>query len=210
MRASSLIACGALAGMLTRQDAANNDWRTAEGSCRWWQARLQASQDADSAAATARVAAELLSGAHQAEPANERILIWLVRAHHLQAQLAMSRNDLESAARYVSAAAALVEPAWQAEQNVRLRLWLGSTRLLQGDLAMAHGDRNAATQAWTTAQELLAEGDAPFPFARLDPLLRALVALGRDAEAAPHRRRLEAAGYVPPQPWPSQRVASAR
>ena len=60
------------------------------------------------------------------------------------------------------------------------------------------------------ARGLLVAGNAsPPPFARLDPLLRVLRHLGRDAEAAPLQARLDAAGYVPARAWPAGATVAA-
>lgn len=199
-----------LASILTRQDSSNNAWRSAKGICRWWQAKLEMGGNSNLAAEIALDATQLLSEYHRAEPKDEGALIWLVRAHQLQAQLAILHNDLESADLHVSAAVTLVEPVRQAKQSERLRLCLAATQLLQADFAVANGDMNAAMKGWKMARQMLADSDDPIPFLRLDPLVRALLALGRDAEAAPHLLRLDAAGYVPLQPWPLQDVVTAR
>lgn len=91
-----------------------------------------------------------------------------------------------------------------------LRLWLARTRLLDGEAAQQDGSVAEATVAWTKARQLLlTDAATPVPFGRLDPLIRAMSALGQTAEAAPHRQRLDTAGYVPLQPFPPvERVAA--
>jgi eukaryotic-like serine/threonine-protein kinase len=200
----------AIALALTRRDPGNNDWRAALGNCRGLQAQLTSAAQARLAIARAHHATTLLARAHLIEPRNERVLLWLVRARHVRAQLALLDEDVADADRHVSSASALLDPAWQSEQNEKLRLWLASTRLLQGHVAHARGDAEAATTAWRTSLRMLRHGDEPVPFLRLDPLVRALAALGHDDEALPHLRRLDAAGYVPLQPWPEGVVARPR
>jgi hypothetical protein len=114
------------------------------------------------------------------------------------------------ARRHLTAALELIEPAWRAEQTEGLRLWLARTRLLEGEIAQREHDTAGASVAWTQARQLLlADATPSVPFGRLDALVRVLHNLGQHAEAAPHRRRLEAAGYVPLQPFPApERVAT--
>jgi len=197
----SIGAAAPLAAALSAQDPANNLWRELLGRCHWWQAQLAAARET-MADALAAEAASLLATAHAAEPRNERVLSWLVNARNQQAQLALARGDIATTRKHLSAARALIEPAWRAEQNERLRLWLATTRVLEGEMAQRDGKLAQATVAWTQARQLLlADAATPVPFARLDPLVRALQHLGQTAEAAPHRQRLEAAGYVPLQPF---------
>ncbi|HJW46953.1 MAG TPA: hypothetical protein VJ484_10760, partial [Lysobacter sp.] len=179
--------------------------------CRWWQAQLDTAGPSSSRVAAADDTASLLAIAHAADPRNENTLSWLVRARNLQAQLALARGDLAVARTNLSAARALLEPAWQALQTETLRLWLAKTRLLEGEAAQLGRNTAEASAAWTEARQvLLADAMTPLPFARLDPLVRALQHLGLTAEAAPHRQRLEDAGYVPLHPWPVAPAVAAR
>jgi eukaryotic-like serine/threonine-protein kinase len=131
------------------------------------------------------------------------VLSWLVRARNLQAQFALHRGDTATAAAHLAAAQALIEPAWQAGHNEATRLWMARTWVLEGELAQRQGQEAAATDHWTRARQLLEDDAAAgIPFGRLDPLVRSLHHLGQDAAAAPHRQRLEAAGYVPLQAFP--------
>ena len=200
----SLQAASAVAAALFAQDSHNNKWRVSLGSCLWWQANLDAAGEPKRSRAAASAATALLTQAYGFEPRNERVIIGLARARSLQAQLALASGDEEAARAHLSVARALMEPAWKAEQNEGLRLWLAKLRLLEGELAQRQGDTAAARQVWTQAQELLmADAATSLAFGRLDPLIRAMDHLGQSAEAAPHRRRLDAAGYVPLTPWPS-------
>ena len=199
-----------IATALAAQDPANNVWRAALGHCRWWQAQLAAASGT-MADAFAAEAALLLAKAHAAEPKNERVLSWLVKALNLQAQLALARGDVPSARTHLSAVQVLIEPAWRAEQNEVLRLWLARTRLLDGEVAQQEGNVAEATVAWTQARQLLlTDAATPVPFGRLDPLIRAMHALGQTDEVAPHRQRLDTAGYVPLQPFPPVERVAAR
>jgi hypothetical protein len=207
---ASIATATPLAFALARQDPANNGWQVSPAICRWWEAQMAMATDAATAAARADEAAAILTRAHLAEPRNERVLSWLVRAHYLQARIAMARDDPGSASRHLGSARALVEPAWQASHNEGLRLWLARTLLFEGELAQVEGREADAAAQWTRARQLL-ENDAAagIPFGRLDPLVRTLYHLGQDGEAAPHRQRLDAAGYVPLQPFPTTtRVAA--
>ena len=208
-RTNADTAC-ALAAELTRLDPTNNDWRAALGICRWWQAQLVTTGQAASPAAYASQAAALLSAAHSTEPNNERMLIWRVRAHQQQAHLMIAGNDFSRAHRHVSEALKLIESAWQTKPNESVRVCLAWTLLMQAKLAHARNDSNGAAGILVKARQLLTHGNEPIPFLRLDPLVRVLVASGQPVEATPHRRRLDSAGYVPLQPWPSQDFTAAR
>lgn len=192
------------AAALAAQDPSNNAWRAALASCRNHQAELDAVSRPGLAVTEATAAESLLVAAHAAEPKNLRTTSWLVSARNLLARLALQHDDLKTAQAQMAAALAVVEPAWKAEQNEALRLRLAETRLMQGEIAQHQGNAADADLAWTQARQLLLDG-APgdIAFARLDPLVRALRHLGRTAEAAPYLKRLDAAGYVPLQPWPA-------
>lgn len=207
---ASLATATPIAAALAAQDPANNGWRTWLGACRWWQAQLDAAQQPAEAATESAAALSLLGAAHAAEPKNQLITTWLVRAHLQGARLALAEGDAGGANTRLAAARALIEPAWKAEQNEPLRLWLANTRVLQGEIARRDGRPADATAAWTEARRLLlADDPARRPFARLDPLVRALQLLGHDAEAAGYLQRLQRAGYVPLQAWPTATMAVA-
>ena len=205
----SVEAASPVAARLVAQDPANNPWRELLGRCRWAQAQLEAAGQPARAVMASDQAASLLAAAHAAEPKSERVLSWLVKVRNQQAQLALARGDTALARKHLSDAQALIEPAWQAEQNEVLLLWLARTRLLEGEVAQQEGNPAQAAVAWTQARQLLlSDAATPLPFARLDPLVRALQQLGQTAQAAPHRQRLDAAGYVPLRPFPEvERVA---
>ncbi len=204
----------ATAAELTQLDPANNLWRTALGTCRFWQAQVDRVQRSPLASTQASTSASILAQAHQTEPKNERILSWLVRAHQLQAQLQLDARDLDGAKRHLQSAKALIEPAWQAKPTERLRLWMAETLLLEGELEKQGGNSERAALAWSEARRLLRRVMAPsqgaelhsdperIPFPLLDPLLRTETALGHHDQTTPIRQRLDAAGYVPLQPWP--------
>lgn len=200
-----------LAALRTRQDPANNDWRACLGNCRWWQGQFAWPEQPELAAARAIEPTALFSAVHRTEPENERVLTWLLRAHLLQARLFLAQGANAATAQQAAMAVALIEPAWQAEQNECVRLWLAWTRLLEGDVAYVQRDVAGAHRAWSAARQFLLANSGDIPFPRLDPLVRALLALGRHAEAAPHRQRLDNAGYVPLDPFadPNPLAASA-
>ncbi len=208
---ASVQAASPVAAALLKQDSDNNKWRVSMGRCLWWQANLEAALEPMQSLSVAAAAASLLSEAHHAEPRNERILSWLTRARGLQSQLALANGDLGAARIHLSAALALIEPAWSAEHNELLRLWLARMRLQEGELAHRQGNDADARQTWTEARQLLlSDAQTPLAFGRLDPLVRALRLLGQSTEAAPYVQRLDAAGYVPLQPWPAVPVVVAR
>lgn len=192
-----------IASGLASHDPSNNDWRTALGVCRWWQARLADDSTTSRAAERVNEATKLLSLSHTTDLKNERILKWLVRAHLLQAELALEQKDASRAGQHVSAALAVIEPAWRSGRTESLTLWMGLTRLAQGDVANQRSESRAALSAWNEAHRLLLEGtQGTASFERNEPLARVLIALGRPEEAAIHRKRLGDAGYVPLRPWP--------
>ncbi|HSM11056.1 MAG TPA: hypothetical protein VK827_05765, partial [Lysobacter sp.] len=194
-----------IAAALLDQDPANNGWRLALAGCRLWQAELAPARD-PTAELRAAEAATLVARAHAAEPQSEWAMRFVVRAHNVQARLALLRGDAAATRDHLTAAKALIEPAWRAQQNEALRLWLARTRLLQADVAQRDGHAAAATSAWGEVRQLLLDdATGEIPFDRLDPLIRALDSLGQSSEAMPLRQRLEAAGYVPRQPFATVR-----
>ena len=193
----------AIAEALSAQDPANNYWRLSLGRVRLWQAQLSAVSPSAASSALAADAAAVLRAAHSAEPHNRHVLNSLLRALHLQADLALALDDLARAREHLVAARDLVEPAWRLEPSEVLRLWLARTRVLQGEIALREGAREASTDALIEARDLLLTDAAPeVPFGRLDPLVRTLRLLDQPAEAAPYLQRLERAGYVPLRPFP--------
>ena len=193
----------AIAEALSAQDPANNYWRLSLGRVRLWQAQLSAVSPSAASSALAADAAVVLRAAHSAEPHNRHVLNSLLRALHLQADLALALDDLARAREHLVAARDLVEPAWRLEPSEVLRLWLARTRVLQGEIALREGAREASTDALIEARDLLLTDAAPeVPFGRLDPLVRTLRLLDQPAEAAPYLQRLERAGYVPLRPFP--------
>jgi tetratricopeptide (TPR) repeat protein len=193
----------AIAEALSAQDPANNYWRLSLGRVRVWQAQLGAMPPSAASSALAAEAAAVLGAAYSAEPRNRHVLNWLLRARHVQADLALSQGDLDRARGHLVEARALVEPAWRLEPSEVLRIWLARTRVLQGEIGLRGGVREGSTDALAEARDLLLTDAAPeVPFARLDPLVRALHLLDRPAEAVPYIQRLERAGYVPLRPFP--------
>ncbi|GAA4861740.1 toll/interleukin-1 receptor domain-containing protein [Luteimonas vadosa] len=201
-----------VAAALAAQDPANNAWRTWLGACHWWRSRLATDDAAPLAEEEAAQAERIFVAALAAEPEKERLVVWLARTRHLRAQLALGRGDLRAARGHVAGALALIEPAWRARQNEDLRLWLARTRLLQGDIDASSGNRADGVRSWTEATHLLEQPDrrGPVPFLRLEPLLRAQVALGAQEKAVATRRRLDAAGYVPLHPFADIAPVAAR
>lgn len=192
----------AIAGALAAQDPSNNYWRLSLGRALWWRAWFAARESAGTPAAAREVVA-VLGAAHATEPRNRHVLNWLLRTRHLQAETALSRGDLRRAREYLLASRTLVEPEWRTAPDEVLRVWLARTRVLQGGIALREGDVAGATSVLVEARNLLMEDTAAeVPFPRLDVLVRALLMLGHDEQAAPHLQRLERAGFVPLYPFP--------
>jgi tetratricopeptide (TPR) repeat protein len=193
----------AIAEALSAQDPANNYWRLSLGRVRLWQAQLSAWPPSAASSALAADAAAVLRAAHSAEPHNRHVLNWLLRALHVQVDLALALDDLARAREHLVEARALVEPAWRLEPSEVLRIWLARTRVLQGEIALREGAREVSIEVLTEARDLLLTDAAPeVPFGRLDPLVRTLRLLDQPAQAAPYVQRLERAGYVPLRPFP--------
>jgi len=88
---------------------------------------------------------------------------------------------------------------------------LAHTLVLDGETAQAAGDTTAAGSAWRNARALLlADAREPLPFARLDPMVRALRHLGEEGRATAYLARLDASGYMPMQAWPRAPIVAAR
>jgi tetratricopeptide (TPR) repeat protein len=192
----------AIALALTVHDPANNQWRQALGTAVLWQAILAPSLP--DGAERAMQAVQLLDAARQAEPKNGEILRNLALALDTEARRALDWNDPVTARRDVARSFAILEPLWQQTRREDLRSLLAQTDLLSGDVAARDHDRAGAMSAWKQARDLLAEADpvnAIFPFSRLEHLVGALYRLGDAAGAAPYRERLDAAGFVPLEPF---------
>ena len=188
---------------LHTQDPSNNLWRTDLASCHWWHAHYLQATDPESADREANNALLLLTQAHATEPENQRVLTWLARSHLQLAQFALGRGQVGGAQAHADAAMALVEPAWSKDHDESLREWMANIHQLQGDVALAAGREAQAQSAWLDTVALLADRkSADITFGRLDTLARALLSLGRSADATPLLQRLESAGYVPLTPWP--------
>lgn len=181
------------------------------GICQWWQAQLARRAGELSLAGTlARQATETLSRAHAAERKDEAVSTWLARSHQLLAQLALADGvDSEVPGVHLKAARALLAPAFKAKQNERLRIVLADTHLIEGAAAEARGEAGRARLHWLAARDLLQQGSTDVPFPRLESLARALAALDQVEQAEPLMRRLQAADYVPLQPFPDSLLAVA-
>jgi tetratricopeptide (TPR) repeat protein len=205
---TSIEAALPLAIALVRHDPRNAEWQVGLGVCRWWQAVLSASPSTNDD--QLRMAEAIFATALAAEPKSDRALRWLGKARNLQAQAALARGDVEAGRDRLAQAHAVLTPAWQVRQTEPLRIVLAHTLILDGEAAQLAGNNATARAAWTEAERLLrANADGPIPFERLNTLIRAMHFLGRTTEAARHRQRLDTAGYVPLQPFPTvTRVAT--
>ena len=201
-----------VAAALAAQDPSNNYWRLNLGRVRWWEGLFESEARPTAAEIRTADSARLLTDANLAEPKNERVVSWLVRARNLQGWLALRRHDEAAAAVHLESALALLEPAWTAEPTETLRVWYARSRILEGEIALRRSDRAGAAAAWDQARSVLAAtAGADVPFSRLEPLARALLHLGDAAAAAPYLQRLAQAGFVPLQPFPAvgEKPASA-
>ena len=189
-----------IAETLARQDRKNNEWQVSMAIAQLLQAQLQQREDN---AGGARLAITTLAKAHATDPKSERILRWLAVAHNFQAEQAIARGDLESASKSVEYAIALLRPAWETTPNENLRQALAHSLSLSGTVSNNASKPEKAQADWKQAHALLvADPGGDIPFERLDTLVRTLHHLGRGEEIAVHIERLDAAGYVPLQPWP--------
>ena len=201
-----------IAKALSRQDPANRYWQVGLAFCRLRQAQLDAVASSPAAAAGSANAAEaLLASTYAAEPKDLRVLSALASARNLLAQLSLEQGDAIHAHAWSSSAQSLLAPAWKARPNEDLRIALAKALVLDGEAAQLAGDTAGADTAWTRAQQLLLADTAnPTPFARLEPLARALHHLGHDDQAQQHRQRLADAGFVPLRPWPAPMKVAQR
>lgn len=144
-----------------------------------------------------------MAKAQAVEPENERLVRWLAMTRNFQARLALARSDVKSARIHLSQAASLLQPTWKSTPNENLRLVLAYNLTLSGMTAHLESRPEAARVAWEQSRQLLlVDAGDEIPFERLDTLARNLHHLGLTDQAQPHIERLQAAGYVPLQPWP--------
>lgn len=195
-----------IAETLAQQDRTNNEWQVSLAIAQLLQAQLQQRErNVDGSS----LAIKTLMKAHAADPKSERILRWLAMAHNFHAEQAIAGGDLESARQSIEHAIALLRPAWEATPNESLRQVLAHSLFLSGDVLENASKPDKALEDWNRALALLtAESDGGVPFERLDTLVRTLHHLGRDEDIAEHLERLDAAGYVPLQPWPWTKQAT--
>ena len=192
-----------LADSLARQDRKNNEWQVGLGLAQLMQAEMESASNRVGAEVTAAAAASILAKAQAVEPESERILRILAMTRNLQARLALERSDVQSARVHLRKAASLLQPAWDSTPNENLRLTLAHNFMLSGLAAHLESKPEAALAEWERSRRLLlADARDQIPFERLDTLVRNLHFLGLAEQAQPHVARLQAAGYVPLQPWP--------
>ncbi len=191
-----------LAAPLVAQDPSNNEWRATLARCHLNRSELASSLQPGKALEDAQYAETLLLAALAAEPKSQRTMERLARAQNQLARLALVRDDVEVTRSKLAASQALIEPAWRDTPNENLRTRLAETRVLQAYLARQNGHAPAAKAAWEQVRDLLQDGEIDgLPFERLDPLLRAQLALEDFDGAARSRQRLDAAGYQPMFPF---------
>ena len=192
-----------LAASLARQDRKNNEWQVGLGIAQFMQAQSRAEAKPAGADAAAAEAALTLAKAQAVEPENERLVRWLAMTLNFQARLALARSDVKAARIHLSQAASLLQPTWKSTPNENLRLVLAYNLTLSGMTAHLESRPEAARVAWEQSRQLLlVDAGDEIPFERLDTLARNLHHLGFTDQAQPHIERLQAAGYVPLQPWP--------
>jgi len=194
-----------IAATLSAQDTSNNQWRINRAQSRYWQAMFTAARQPATAVAIAADASANFAAARAAEPRSERAILGHARGLLLEARLALDREHLATARGHVEAALAFLAPAMQDAPTEGMRQRLAEALLLRGEVAAREGAAAAATADWTEARRLLEdETGSELPFARLDPLVRALQRLGLTPEAEPHRQRLRRSGYFPMWPFPEE------
>jgi len=194
-----------IAATLSAQDTSNNQWRINRAQSRYWQAMFTAARQPATAVAIAADASANFAAARAAEPRSERAILGHARGLLLEARLALDREHLATARGHVEAALAFLAPAMQDAPTEGMRQRLAEALLLRGEVAAREGAAAAATADWTEARRLLEdETGSELPFARLDPLVRALQHLGLTPEAEPHRQRLRRSGYFPMWPFPEE------
>lgn len=199
---ASVAASLQLALVLVQQDPSNNDWRPSPGIGDWWQARLAAAAHDPAADALAASATAVFTLAFHAEPKDELRRTWLAKAYHLQAQLALAREDGAAARSHLTHAAGLIGAA-DGPANESLRQLQAEHLLLAGEAAHQLGDRQVAARRWAEAERMLmVDSGSGLPFDRLDPLVRVLRHQGSAERAVKYQQRLAGAGYLPLQPWP--------
>jgi tetratricopeptide (TPR) repeat protein len=193
----------ALLNVLVESDASNANWRYSRAVAYWWKARLGSGVDSSLAEKMADDAVATLVPLLKIEPENWRVRSWLVRSKHLQAKLALVRNDIATAKARLSDAARLIKPEWQSTQNESLRLIYAEDLMLSGEILHTSGQLEPARESWLKAEKvLISDVGNVLPFERLDLLVRTLRHLGHMERSAHHEQRLSAAGYVPMTPWP--------
>jgi hypothetical protein len=192
---------------LTKHDPNNISWRVSL-------ANVQVARAEHAfAAGHADEAERLLSAAMQhtrkledpkAAQGNPQIHRVLSRGWLLRARMAQLRGGLQSAtaAARQSLAEAQAETSKDAIDDGSLAD-RAEALLLLGALQQAQA-RDAPPKAWAQAHALLATRAADSHYWRLlDPWLRVCRLTGDDAGARVALERLNASGYVPPQPWPA-------
>ncbi len=190
----------AAAAALTSQDPKNNEWRVSLGTSLWRQALL--SNTRAEALERARLAVQNLEEARREEPQNETVIRYLARAWNTAASLLMAGGDTAAADHYLRDSLSALETLWERTKNEDLRLLLAQAWLAKGDAAEREGDRASARSSWNQARDLLQDPaglNEPLPFSRLYTLVLAADRLGDAASVAPYRKRLDAAGFVPPK-----------
>lgn len=200
----------ALAEALSKQDPTNQEWQLQLGTAYWWQARLGARWAPTQSEKKARSALRIFAAAYAAAPTESVALLWLVRSQVLLGELACRRGALDQASTWLSRADAELRPALASQENKRAwRLLPAELHLWQGTVAAQRGNLALADAQWFDAEHLLRNGSDSPTFDRLDLLVRVLLALRREAVAAPYLARLRNSGYVPLDPWQQTLVEQA-
>lgn len=179
-------------------DPKNNLARLALGVARFRQSELSSTTDP----AVYEEALTTLNAAHNIEPENEIITLWLVRALMAKGRAYALHGNLNAS--FVAAAEAnrLIAKFPGKNPSEGIRISKAMLLIYEGEMQLRSGNAERANTLLDDAQALLKmEPKANTPFSRLYPLVTGLYLQGKSVEAAEYRSRLDQAGFVPPRPY---------
>jgi len=126
--------------------------------------------------------------------------VQLALGHRYLAMTLLKEGHVAEARTHADSAVRILEGLAPAQgKDTITRAWLAQALIVRGDIELAAGEHDIAVQSWNKACDLLAGivPDSADP-RMLEPWVRALVRLHRDAQAAPFIARLSASGYRDP------------
>jgi tetratricopeptide (TPR) repeat protein len=199
---ASIDQANAIAGSLVAHDPANNEWRLTLATSVWRQAAL--ARTPAEAAERLDTALHLLEAVQKVQPGSEYVTSHLAGVWNTRAKLALAHDSSSDAQDSAAKAVAAAQKLWDRVHSEEFRVLLAQSTLTAGDVAARYRDRESARAAWERARDLLEEAAnraEPLPFNRLECLVNSLYRLGDMDAAEPYRKRLEAAGFVPAEPF---------